>query len=241
MPVVRQAAGKLSLDLGPSTGEHLWVAKDCVLQDGGYEKLPEWASVGTQAVTAGHLQRGAHCWRGANTGRIYAASNDKFFEVADSSITDVTGSTAPTNATNGVKFASYGEWCFAANGVDKIQTIKVPPTLASATNFEDMVYTTGGAKISPKYICSHKNHIVAANIKFVESYGEIATHTTAVGGGFVQPGGDTIQVLSSDVAEVAGAGKHVTVWGTYTGGGDTVVAETILINGTTAVDSSRSN
>ncbi len=234
MPVVRQAAGKLSLDLGPSAGEHLWVAKGCVLQDGGYEKLPEWASVQTQGVGVGHLPRGAHCWRGGYTGRIYAASDSKFFEVADSSITDVTGTT-PDNATNGVKFASYGEWCFAANGVDKIQTIKVPSTLGAAANFEDMVYTTGGAKIAPKYICSHKNHIVAADIKFTESYGEIASYTTAVGAAFTnQPTNDSIQINSSVAGEIAP--KAVTVWGTRTGQGDTVYAEVITldaVNGTT--------
>ena len=42
-------------------------------------------------------------------------------------------------------------------------------------------------------------------------------------------------------ADAAGAGKYVTIWGTYTGGGDLVTAETILVNGATAVDSSASN
>jgi len=245
MPVIRQEIGPMSLDAGPRDGKHLWVAQDVLLQDGGYEKMPEWSEVYTQSVTSGHDLYGIHCWRGGSTGRVYLATDDKFFEMTDSGATDVTGSTTPTNSTNGVKFASYGEWVFAANGVNKIQTMKVPSATGSATNFEDMVYTTGGAKIAPKYICSHKNHIIASDITFIESYGEIASYTTAVGSGFTnQPLGDSIQVLSSNnvVGEDKGPPtRSVTVWGTYTGGGDTVTAEVIAINGTTAVTSSRTN
>lgn len=235
MPVIRQPIGALSLDAGPRDGEHLWVAQDVLLQDGGYEKMPEWSEVYTQSTTSGHSLYGIHSWRGGATGRVYLATNDKFFEMTDSGSTDVTGATTPTNNTNGVKFASYGEWVFAANGVNKVQTMKVPSSTGSATNFEDMVYTTGGAKISPKYICSHKNHIVAADITFVESYGEIASYTTAVGAAFTnQPTNDSVQVNSSVAGEIAP--KAVTVWGTRIGQGDTVHAEVITldaVNGTT--------
>lgn len=241
MPKTTLKVGLLDADMGWSSGTHMWVVKDATFQKGGYEKLPEWVEKINFTATAGHKPRGAFNWRGAYTGRLYVATDDKLWEVTDSAATNVTGS-ALTNATHGVTFASYGEWCFAANGVNKIQAIQVPSALASATNFADMTYTTGGAKIAPKYICSHKNHIVAADITFIDNYAQIASFTTAVGSAFTnQPTGDTIQILSSDAAEVAGAGKYVTVYGTYTGGGDAVRAQQILINGTTAVDSSDSN
>lgn len=244
MPRTTLKVGPMDLDMGGSPGNHLWIAKDATLQKGGYEKLPEFNTVATQSVTSGHIPLGVYAWRGSYTGRMYLATNTKIFEVTDSAFTEVTGTT-PNNATYGATFAGYGEWCFMANGIDEIQTLKVPSATGSTNNFEDMVYTTGGAKIAPKYICAHKNHIIAANITFLESYGTIATHTTAVGGGFTnQPLGDSIQVLSSN--NVVGEDKSpptrsVTVWGTYTGGGDTLTAEVIAIDGTTAVTSSRTN
>lgn len=245
MAIIPLLAGRMNLDRGPNPGDHMWVVKDATWQVSGYEKLPEWAQVSSTAVTSGHLVRGAFCWRGANTGRIYAATDDKFWEVTDSSVTNVTGTTTPSNSTNGVSFAGYGEWAFASNGVDKIQTIKVPSSLASTSNFEDMSYTTNGAKIAPKYICSHKNHLIAANIKFIESYGLISSYTTAVGAAFTnQPLGGSVQVLSSNnvVGEDKGPPtRSVTIWGTYTGGGDDVAAEVIAVNGTTAVTSARTN
>lgn len=238
MTVIRQPIGALSLDAGPRDGEHLWVAQDVLLQDGGYEKMPEWSEGYTQSTTSGHSLYGIHSWRGGVTGRAYLATDDKFFEMTDSGATDVTGSTTPTtDNTNGVKFASYGEWVFAANGVNKIQTMKVPSATGSATNFEDMVYTTGGAKISPKYICSHKNHIVAADIKFAESYGEIATATTGVGSAFTnQPTNTGVKFVTTDPGD-----NHVyLVMGTRSGQGDTVtaVSGTLTAPGTTTIANS---
>jgi len=230
MPVIRQSIGALSLDAGPRDGEHLWVAQDVLLQDGGYEKMPEWSEGYTQSVTSGHSLYGIHSWRGGVTGRVYLATNDKFFEMTDSGATDVTGSTTPTNSTNGVKFAGYGEWVFGANGVDKIQTMKVPSATASASNFEDMVYTTGGAKISPKYICSHKNHIVAADLTFIESYAEIATTTTGVGGQFAnQPVSDGVEIISTSASDV----WTFIVFGTRAGQGDTLYAASGTLLGLT--------
>lgn len=221
MTVIRQPIGALSLDAGPRDGEHLWVAQNVLLQDGGYEKMPEWSEVYTQSVTSGYIPYGIHSWRGGVTGRVYLATNDKFFEMTDSGSTDVTGSTTPTNSTYGVKFASYGEWVFAANGVDKIQTMKVPSATGSTTNFEDMVYTAGGAKIAPKYICSHKNHLIAANISFVESYGTIATATTGVGSAFTnQPSGDGVEIISDSASDT----QTFIIMGTRTGKGDTLYA-----------------
>lgn len=58
-------------------------------------------------------------------------------------------------------------------------------------------------------------------------------HTTAVGLAFAnQPANDAVEVLSSDAGDVS----NVTVYGT-TNGTDTVVAETITLNGTTPVSS----
>lgn len=238
MPVIRQEIGPMSLDSGPRDGKHLWVAQDVLLQDGGYEKMPEWTEGYTQSVTSGHLPRGIHCWRGGYAGRVYLATDNKFFEMTDSGSTDVTGTTTPTNSTNGVKFASYGEWVFGANGVDKIQTMKVPSATGSTTNFEDMVYTTGGAKISPKYICSHKNHIVAADIKFVESYGQVSTATTGVGAAFTnQPNNDFIELISTSGSDTS----TVAIYGTTSGGGDVVTVETLTMTGLVAKKSSTSN
>lgn len=238
MTVIRQPIGALSLDAGPRDGEHLWVAQNVLLQDGGYEKMPEWSEVYTQSVTSGYIPYGIHSWRGGVTGRVYLATDDKFFEMTDSGATDVTGLTIPTNTTNGVKFASYGEWVFGANGVDKIQTMKVPSATGSTTNFEDMVYTTGGAKISPKYICSHKNHIVAADIKFVESYGQVSTATTGVGAAFTnQPNNDFIELISTSGSDTS----TVAIYGTTSGGGDVVTVETLTMTGLVAKKSSTSN
>ena len=99
MTVIRQPIGALSLDAGPRDGEHLWVAQNVLLQDGGYEKMPEWSEGYTQSVTSGYIPYGIHSWRGGVTGRVYLATNDKFFEMTDSGSTDVTGSTTPTNST----------------------------------------------------------------------------------------------------------------------------------------------
>lgn len=225
------------MDKGPMAGDHLWAVSDAVLQSSGYEKRPEWSEVSSTAVTSGHLPYGAFCWRGGQTGRIYAATNNKFWEIADSSATDVTGSTVPTNATNGVSFAAYGEWAFAANGVDKIQAIKVPSTIGSSLNFSDMNYTTGGAKIIPKYICSHKNHVVAANIKFAESWRQISTFTTAAGSAFTnQPTNSGVKFVCTG----AEAGSMLII-GTVNGTGDTVRAEVLPLTGVGTTTSAFTN
>ena len=244
MPKSSLNVGALNLDMGPSPGNHLWVAKDVLMSSGGYDMTPSWISYANETITTGYLIRGVGSWRGGYVGRLYLATNDKLWELGGSvgDFTDVTGNSL-TNTTHGVTFASYGDWAFASNGVNHIQAIRVPSTLAAATNFADMVHTSGGAKFAAKYICSHKNHLVAANLTFLESYGEIASFTTPAGAGFTslnQPNGDSIQVYG-DAADTAGAGKYVTVYGTYTGGGDTVAAEQILINGASAVTSSRVN
>lgn len=231
-------AGAMNLDKGPAPGDHLWVAKGVVWQGHGYEKLPAYTSLGDVTVTNGHMCRGAFNWLGGYDQRIYMATDAKFYEVSGGTYTEVTGTTTPTNSTNGVTFAGYGEWAFAANGVDKIQAIKVPESRFGTTNFADMVYTTDGAKIAPKYIWAHKNHLVAANIKFVESWAEIASHTTAVGGGFTQPAGSVIEVVSSSGLDIT---QTITVYGTYTGGGDAVAIGTATLNGATAVDITNPN
>lgn len=240
MPKQIMPVGSMNLDKGPSPGDHLWVADNVIMQHGGYENLPGWSQLSTISVTASHMAQGAYGWSGGVDPRIYMATNDRFYEVVDSGTTNVTGTTTPTNSTNGVTFAGYGEWCFAANGVDPIQAIKVPSSTGSTLNFADMTYTPDGAKIAPKYICAHKNHIVAGNIKFVESWAPLAEHTTAVGDAFTQPAGSVIEVVSSAPAP-DDTTQTITVYGTYTGGGDAVAIGTATLNGTTAVDISNPN
>lgn len=235
MPKVRLPVSTLNMDLGPSPGGHLWVARDVILSTGGLEMTPSWVSYANATLTSGYLPRGVGTWRGGSTGRVYIGTDNKLWELGSGALTDVTGN-AMDNVTNGVTFANYGEWMFASNGVDEIQVMKVPSALAASTNFKDMAYTTGGAKIAPKYICSHKNHIVGANIKFLESYGTIASYTTAAGAAFTnQPNGSgsLLQVISSSGVDV---GQSVSIYGTTTGGGDTVTSDTIVTNGTSAVD-----
>lgn len=237
MPRTTLKVGPMDVDMGASPGTHLWMAKDTTLQKGGYEKLPEFATVTTQSVGASHRPRGVYAWRGSYTGRMYLATDVKIWEVTDAAFTDVTGNT-PDNATYGATFTGYGEWCFMANGVDEIQVLKVPSATGSTNNFEDMAYTTGGAKIAPKYICAHKNHIVAANIKFLESYGEIATSTTGVGSAFSnQPTNDFIELISDSGSDT----NSVAVYGTTNGGGDTVTVEVLTMTGLAAKKSTTSN
>lgn len=241
MPIELLSATSLNLDRGPEPGQHLWVVSELLNFEGGYERSPQWEVVSTNTVTSGYDPYGIFSWKGDPLPRIYYADNDNIYEVSGAgAFTNVTGTTL-TNDTNGVSFAAFGPYALASNGVDKIQIIKVPATTGTSENFADMEYTTTGAVIAPKYICSHKNHIVAANIKFLQSYGTISTITTPVGGGYTnQPTGGSIQILSSDAADTS---KTVTIYGT-TQGSDTLVAEvmsTNAANGTTAVTSTKTD
>ena len=54
------------------------------------------------------------------------------------------------------------------------------------------------------------------------------------GGGFAnQPAGDTLTIVSDNVADI---GQTVTIYGTKTGTTTTITSETVTLNGTTAVD-----
>ncbi len=232
MPKMVVALGRMNPDIGSTPGDHLWVAQECFLTPGGYESLPARNQLGS-TFGPGQPCQGAVCWNGAGTQRIYAAFTTSLYEVSvfGTSSQDVTGD-ALTNSTNGVTFASYGEFCFASNGVDPIQQIRVPAALSATTNFADMTYTTGGAKIAPKYICSHKNHLMGANVTMLESFEEIDTGTSAVGAAFTnQPAGDSVELVSSDNS--GSETQNVTIYGTRVGQGDTVYGATKALTGTT--------
>lgn len=215
--------GALNLDSGPTPGDHAWVIQNAWNLGSGLERVPGWteSAVTITGQPAGDAGCGIYSWNKGTSHRIYFATNTQIWEVA-SAATDVSGS-AYTNNTNGVRFTSFGSWCLAANGVDKLQIIEVPTALAGAQNFSDHdsnVYATISslsAVISPRYICSHKNHVIAADITFKSNYGSIGSFSTTGAGFTNQPNDDTI-TAESDGADT----RLVTVYGTVTGGGDTV-------------------
>lgn len=229
MPPIVKQIGKMNLDKGWAPGDHAWAIKNLLLTENGYELMPEEDALAT--FGDGTTPKGAHHWSGGQTARSYIALLTSIYEYDHgSTFTDVTG-TALTNATNGVTFASYGEFCFASNGVDPIQSIRVPSsTGSSSVNFLAMDYTDDGAQIAPKYICSHKNHLIGVNAKMLASYSELGTYTTGVGAAFTnQPAGDSVQVLSL-VNSANTRSRSATIYGTRVGQGDTVSYETIALN-----------
>lgn len=235
--------GRVNLDKGPAPGDHLWVVKNAILSAGGYEQMPELEASFT--FGPGQAPLGAHYWQGGNDPRSYIALTNTIWELSSGgTATDVTG-VSVTNATNGVTFTSYGEFCFAANGVDAIQSIRVPASTGSTTvNFLAMDYTDGGAQIAPKYIASHKNHLVAANASMLASYNQLGTYTTGNGAAFTnQPAGDSVQVLSL-VNSANTRSRTATIYGTRVGQGDTVSFEVIALdaaNSTTPVTTTITN
>jgi hypothetical protein len=235
MARMSKAIGKMNLDKGGAPGDHMWVVKNAFLSENGYEQHPVAASVTT--FGAGQTPQGIFRWRGAAGDRTYVALSSTIWELYNSTSTDVSGA-AYTNTTNGMTFAAYGEHCFASNGVDDIQVILVPGSIGASTNFADMVYTSTGAEIAPKYICSHKNHLIGANIKMRASYQQISTHTTGVGTAFTnQPTGDTVEILSTSGADT----MLCTIYGTTQGGGDTVTTEQITLLGLSVATTVKTN
>lgn len=224
--------GKMNLDKGFVPGDHMWCVKNAILTETGYEQMPEKKSSFT--FGGGQTPKGAHYFRGSVTARSYVALSSTLWELdSGTTATDVTGN-ALTNTTNGVTFANYGEFCFASNGVDPIQAIRVPSSTGSTSvNFLPMDYTDDGAQIAPKYIFSHKNHLLGANATMLASYSQLGTHTTAAGSAFTnQPAGDAVEVLSSSGADTT---QSTTIYGTRVGQGDAVSFEVVALNGTGVV------
>ncbi len=233
--------GKMNLDKGPVDGDHLWVAKDVFMLDVGYEEFPVAELDTSITVTSGDVPCGAFGWTGGGTGRIYYSTSSSIFEVALNVATDVSRSSggAYTSATNGSSFASYGKKCYHANGIDRINSIIVPDSVAQSDNFVNITYTTDGAVIAPKYICSHKNHLIGASIKMLEGYGEIGSASTVgLAAPFTQPSTVGLEVLSSSAAD--GAAFTATIWGCKSGT-DTVVTSTVTLNGVTPVTTAAPN
>lgn len=235
MPKVFIPLGSMNLDKGPAEGDHLWVVKDLWLNESGYERVPEWEEVAEVTSTGGTTPRSAFSWPGGGTAaRVYYADDDKIREWdGGSTVTDVSGS-AYTNETYNGSWAQFGQWCLFGNGVDKLQILEVPSTVAQSNAFSDHdsgTYATisaNSAVIAPKYICSHKNHIAAASITMKANYGQLETYTTGAGAAFTnQPTGDAVEILSTSALDTMNA----TVYGTTQGGGDTVSYENITLNG----------
>jgi hypothetical protein len=163
---------------------------------------------------------------------MYVGASTKIYEVDATTFTDVSRATAYDNTTHGPSFAAYGNKCYHSNGIDRINSINVPATCGTSANFSDITYTTDGAVIAPKYICSHKNHLIGANIKMLAGYGEIDTATSTSGIAFTnQPSNDTVTIVSANAGDV---GQKITIRGT-THGTDTIVSENIVTNGLTPV------
>lgn len=233
MPKMFIPVGKMNMDKGPIDGDHLWVAKDVVFSDTGYEAFPVATEASTLTVTSGGYPRGALAWRGSGSSRIYYASDLRLWEIAGTTATGLTRAVGGNydNGTYGAKFAAYGDTCYMTNGVDYINSIIVPAATGGTTNFSNITYTSGGAVIAPKYICSHKNHLVVANIKMLEGYGDIGdASTTGIATPFTQPSAQRLEVVSTDVGDTT---QTFTIYGCK--GSDTVVVEIVALNGTTAV------
>lgn len=105
---------------------------------------------------------------------------------------------------------------------DQIQLIEFPDNtyLKSVSIVSDNEFDTGGAALRMGLVLA--------------STTADSTYTTAVGGAFAnQPANDSVSVLSSAAGDTT---QTVTVYGT-TNGADTLVSETIALNGTAVVDS----
>lgn len=230
MPKMFLPLGKMNLERGALDGDHAWVIKDLMATTHGYEQAPILGSVTTISLPDSNNPKGGINWRGEGSARMYVGTYDRIYEVAGSTATNVSRATggAYSNDANGPSFAAYGKKCYHSNGVDRINSIIVPSTTGQADNFENITYTTDGAVIAPKFICSHKNHLIGANIKMLEGYGEIDSVDVTPGIGFTnQPANDKVQILSSNAADTS---KVITIVGT-TFGTDTVVTENITTNG----------
>lgn len=232
MPKMFLPLGKMNLERGSIDGDHAWVIKDLLPTAHGYESAPRLTAVATVSSTSSNPKGGIN-WRGRGTARMYVGTSGKIYEVASTTFTDVSRSTTYTNGTYGPTFAAYGNRCYHSNGIDRINSIVVPETTGQAANFGDITYTSGGAVIAPRFICSHKNHLVGANIKMLEGYGEIdSVSQDGLATPFTQPATQRIEAVSSDVADITPL--FVTIWGAMTGT-DTVTVETLVLTGTTAV------
>lgn len=129
-----------------------------------------------------------------------------------------------SNTANGVFFLTGSKAVTAADydvAGDIVELFQLPPQsyLLGGSIVADKDYDTGGTAVRVDLIATEGTAI-----------------TTGAGGAFVllgQPQNDTLQVLSSSAADTT---KSVTVYGTTTGT-NTLVAETIALNGTTPVDS----
>lgn len=230
MPYLTVPITEMNLDAAGSPGDHMWVVANLFKTGAGYELTPYFSNA--VSFGSGTAPQGAFFWAGAGDKRIFTALQNSIWEISlAASANDMSGASY-TNSTYGVTFASFGEYCYASNGVDKIQTLRVPSSVGSSTNFSDMQYTTNGAQIKPKYICSHKNHLIGGNITMASSFGTISTYTTSVGAAFTnQPSGDSVQVVSSSGADTT---QTSTIYGTRVGQGDTVFFDTVALNGGTA-------
>lgn len=233
--------GPMNLDIGPNPGEHSWVIRDAWDIGAGLERVPAWTTSGAATITTinGEGVCGAAPWTGGQPHRIYVATNTQLWEVSSSTATDVSGS-AYTNNTNWVRFAQFGPWCLAANGVDKLQIIEVPAAIGGAQNFSDhdsntyATISSLSAVISPRYICSHKNHVIAADITFKSNYGSIGSFSTTGAGFTNQPEAlvatyDAIEITSTSATDTSP--RTATIYGTTEGNGDAVSYEVVTLAG----------
>jgi len=237
MPKMFMPLGKMNLERGAMDGDHAWVIKDLMATSHGYEQFPVLSSAATASVDSATNPKGGFGWRGAGTARMYVGTTGRIYEVANTTFTNVSRTSGGSydNDTNGPSFAAYGNKCYHSNGVDRINSINVPAATGGSTNFSNITYTSNGAVIAPKFICSHKNHLVAAGIVMLEGYGEIDSADVTPGIGFTnQPAGDDVEVLSSDAGDTT---QIVTIKGTLNGT-DTVTSVNVNLNGLTAVSTS---
>jgi len=224
--------GMMNADSGAIPGDHLWTAVNVIYRNGFYEKIA--GATAEYTFGAGQALQGRHSFAHPGSPRAFIALTNSLWELTDSGATDMSGASY-TNSTYGVSFATYGRYCYASNGVDPIQGLNVPDSTGSTLNFSDMNYTDTGAEIAPRYICSHKNHLIGANVTMLDNYTQLSSHTTGAGGNFGnQPANDSVQVISDNGADTT---QTVTIIGTVFGT-DTLVSESLPLAGLSPVTSS---
>lgn len=190
MPAVTIPLGKMRFDLGASAGNHLWFAGNAVMHESGYELAPGWELHATQAIAGG--MTGAGTFKSATNCFVYAGNLTNIYKWiaigagawgAAGAIGRPTPGPGPAGvnyntatSTDGWFFAQFGPYVLAVNGVDNIQIATPESAVVGNTYFNDINVAAFPTCANPtaKYIISHKNHVIIANVTLGAAYGVLS-------------------------------------------------------------------
>lgn len=185
MPSIVLPFGKMDLEQGSNSGANLWAAVNATAQKGGYAALSGWYQHDRETVA--NFKYGAGIFKSNSKVYSYLPSDTTIYRYDFSSIANF-GRPAPGPGPGGANYATstsahgwfftqFGPYILATNGVDYIQ-IATPESATPANQYFNNMSTvspiTNGADPVARFICTHKNHVIIANITMYATYGAIS-------------------------------------------------------------------